>query len=97
MINTIILYKMAKPIKLVYDKYENDFGFSYDSDITKDHIHEIIKDVDKDRKINILTWGVKKHTSQNCDIIFDATLFFTKIDTDVKKLTGLDDNWIHRQ
>jgi len=81
-------------IKLVYDKYENDYGFT-EGDIS-DHIHDKIeqigdKPIDNERELTIHTWGLKKHIPVECDIIFDATLFSAKINADVKTLTGLDD------
>jgi len=93
-------------IKLVYDKYENDYGFTEgyitegyitEGDITEgdiaDHIHEQIRDItiDNDRELTIHTWGIKKHESIKCDIIFDASLFSAKINADVKTLTGLNE------
>lgn len=83
-----------KIIKLIYDRYENDIGFAEGN--YEDHEHEIIKKINdkkisNDRKINITTWGVKKHLPHDCQIIFDATLFTTKIDGDIKNLTGLDE------
>ena len=78
-----------EPIKLVYDKYENDVGFIMSSD-QGDHIHTKIEGI-QDKDITFYTWGVKKHEPKECDIIFDATLFSTKISIDVKCLSGLDD------
>ena len=52
---------MAKIIKLIYDRYENDIGFiNDDSNIENEYI--IINDINNkpiqnDRKINIYTWG----------------------------------------
>ena len=79
-----------EPIKLVYDKYENDIGFII-SDEQGDHIHKKIEGYDNNREIRFHTWGIKMHKSIECDLIFDATLFSTKIDVDVKCLSGLDD------
>ena len=78
-----------EPIKLVYDKYENDVGFIMSSE-QGDHIHTKIEGI-QDKDITLYTWGVKKHEPKECDIIFDATLFSTKISIDVKCLSGLDD------
>ena len=78
-----------EPIKLVYDKYENDVGFIMSS-AQGDHIHTKIEGID-DKDIPFYTWGVRKHENKECDIIFDATLFSTKISVDVKCLSGLDD------
>ena len=81
-------------IKLVYDKYENDYGFTEGE--MDDHIHKTIKQIgdkkiDNERELLIYTWGLKKHESIKCDIIFDASLFSAKINTDVKMLTGLNE------
>ena len=78
-----------EPIKLVYDKYENDVGFIM-SDEHGDHEHIKIEGI-KDKEMKFYTWGIKKHEPKNCDLIFDATLFSTKISVDVKCLCGLDD------
>jgi len=83
-----------KVIKLVYDKYENDYGFT-EGEIA-DHIHEKIeqigdKKIDNERELRINTWGLKKHLPVECDIIFDASLFSARINADVKTLTGLND------
>ena len=81
-------------IKLVYDKYENDYGFTEGE--MDDHIHKTIKQIgdkkiDNERELLIYTWGLKKHLPVECDIIFDASLFSAKINTDVKMLTGLNE------
>ena len=85
---------MAKLIKLIYDRYENDIGFINEDSIEKKYI--ILDNIDdklikKDRKINIYTWGIKKHTCDKCDIIFDATLLTAKINKDVRSLNGKND------
>lgn len=85
---------MAKLIKLIYDRYENDIGFINEDSIEKKYI--ILDNIDdklikKDRKINIYTWGIKKHTCEKCDIIFDATLLTAKINKDVRSLNGKND------
>ena len=82
-------------IKLIYDKYQNDIGFTQGENET-DHKHELITkineiDVNDKRELSIFTWGIKKHKSPNCDIIFDVTLFSTKTNVDIKELTGLDE------
>jgi RNase adaptor protein for sRNA GlmZ degradation len=82
-------------IKLIYDKYQNDIGFILGKN-KKDHKHKLITkinkiDINNNRELSIFTWGIKKHKAVDCDIIFDATLFFTKINKDVKKLNGLDE------
>ena len=80
--------------KIVYDKYENDYGFIEGK--IKDHNHEIITNIDnqiidRNRKLEINTWGIKKNTTIECDIIFDCSLFSAKCDVDIKNLTGLNE------
>lgn len=91
-----------KIIKLIYDKYENNIGILFDENneliIDKNKILDKIpiqinnNYINKDRKINIYSWG-KKNYDQNidCDFKFDLTNFQTKIDkdVDVHNLTGL--------
>ncbi len=85
-----------KTIKLIYDKYENDIGFTYQTEEITKFNYNILeqinnKDINNDRNIKIYTWGIKKHEDIECDVIFDATLFSTKTNVDVKNLTGLDE------
>ena len=73
--------------KIVYDKYENDYGFIEGK--IPDHKHEIIniignQIIDRNRQLEINTWGIKKHANIDCDIIFDCSLFSAKCDVDVK-------------
>lgn len=80
--------------KIVYDKYENDYGFIEGS--IPEHNHEIITNIDnniinRNRQLEINTWGIKKHNNIECDIIFDCSLFSAKCDVDIKNLNGLDD------
>ena len=87
---------MTKKIKLVYDSYENDIGFIVEKVNQENQEYIILKQIDNkeinfNRDLIIYTWGVKKHKEIKCDIIFDATLFSTKIKVDVKNLTGLDE------
>ena len=77
-------------IKLVYDSYENDIGF-VQGDEQGDHNHQIIEGIDRSKVITFYTWGKRKHDPIQCDVVFDATLFSTKISVDVKCLSGLDD------
>ena len=79
-----------EPIKLVYDKYENDIGF-IQSDEQGDHIHTKLDNIDDTKNITFHTWGAKMHHPIQCDLVFDATLFSTKVSVDVKCLTGLDE------
>jgi len=79
--------KMA--IKLVYDKYQNETGFIYGEN-EGNHQHTIINkineiDIDTNRNLSIFTWGIKKHKAVECDLVFDATLFSTKIDVELWK------------
>jgi RNase adaptor protein for sRNA GlmZ degradation len=92
-----------KIIKLIYDKYENEFGVSYFQNneivIDKTKILENLPtkigdmEINTDRAININTWGIKKPFVAECDVIFDLTKFQTKIDKDicVQTITGLTD------
>ncbi len=50
-----------------------------------------IKKQKKDMKHKVNKLNEKKHKEIKCDIIFDSTLFSTKIKVDVKNLTGLDE------
>ena len=82
-------------IKLIYDKYQNDIGFTYGEN-EGNHQHEIItkineNDINTNRELSISTWGIKKHKAPECDIVFDATLFSTKTNVDVKELNGLNE------
>ena len=94
----------TKFIKLIYDKYENEFGVSYfqnnetviDKTTILDNLPMKINDIDInfDRTFTIYSWGIKKDKkSVDCDIIFDLTKFQTKIDKDieVQTITGLSD------
>ena len=91
-------------IKLIYDKYENEFGVSYfqnneiviDKTIILDNLPMKINDTDInfDRIFTIYSWGIKKDKKPVvCDIIFYLTKFQTKIDQniDVQMITGLTD------
>ena len=78
-----------EPIKLVYDKYENDVGFIM-SDEQGNHEHIKLEGI-QDKEMTFYTWGIKKHEPKKCDLVFDATLFSTTISVDVKCLCGKDD------
>ena len=78
-----------EPIKLVYDKFEYDIGFIM-SDEQGDHTHKKIEGIEE-RDITFHTWGQKMHKPKECDLVFDATLFSTKVTVDVKCLSGLDE------
>ena len=91
-------------VKLIYDKYENEFGVSYfqNNEIIIDKtkilenlptkINEI--DINVNRILTIYSWGIKKdHNKVNCNLQFDLTKFQTKIDKeiDVQTINGLSD------
>ena len=93
-----------KPIKLIYDKYENDLGlYYYNMPYSENElITEILKLlprfindklVNRERVIKIYTWGIKKTTGIQTDITFDLTTFQTKIDPslDIHSLNGLSE------
>ena len=47
--------------------------------------------INKNRTLDIYTWGIKKHKPVECDISFDVSLFSGKTNeanSDYKKLTG---------
>jgi RNase adaptor protein for sRNA GlmZ degradation len=77
------------PIKLVYDRFENETGFVM-TDEQGGHIHTKIEGI-RDKEITFYTWGQKMHEPKTCDLVFDATLFSTKVSVDVKCLSGLDE------
>ena len=94
----------TKTVKLIYDRYENEFGVSYfqnneiiiDKTTILDNLPMKINDVNvnMNRSLTIYSWGIKKDTkSVDCDIIFDLTKFQTKIDKDidVQTINGLSD------
>ena len=93
-----------KPIKLIYNKYENDLGLYYDDmpeseNELKTEILNLLPQyidnrlVNRERVIKIYTWGIKKSTGIQTDITFDLTTFQTKIDPslDVHSLNGLSE------
>ena len=77
-----------KWIKLIYDKYENEFyGDIGVLNTITNYEKKNVKfngDYNVDRVFNIYTWGVKKTQGVDCDIIFDLRIFQTKVDTNVK-------------
>jgi len=84
--------------KIIYDKYENDYGFTEGGghDI-KNHtpikLEKIDdKEIDFSRRLRIHTWGIKKNDPIECDIIFDCSLFSAIVKGDIKNFTGLDGN-----
>ena len=96
-----------KPIKLVYDKYENDLGFYHenidstieDRETLKGEILKLLPEtvsgnaINKERHFKMFTWGIKKGPGTDCDIVFDATTFQTKLDSelDVHSLNGFSE------
>ena len=94
----------TKVVKLIYDKYENDWGILFDENnemvidkkVILDNLPTKMNDIDIDvnRSLNVYSWGIKKdRKTVNCEIIFDLTKFQTKIDKDidVQTITGLSD------
>ena len=95
------------PIKLIYDKYENDLGIYYeeipetinDKQILKNEILKLLPNkidencINTNRVFQIYSWGIKKSSGIDCDIVFDLTTFQTKLDKDidVHKLNGFSD------
>jgi RNase adaptor protein for sRNA GlmZ degradation len=86
---------MSNIIKLINDKFENDFGFL--EGVSEHNLEEVItkiKELSCQHQPKIIySWGIKKESVNiNCDLIFDISLFFTKIKDTCKlsSLTGLD-------
>jgi len=86
---------MVKTIQLIHDKFENDFGFikgSYETNIDN-IIDKITKLSCVHQPSTIYSWDDGDgHGVGDCEIIFDVTLFFTKIDNRgaLSKMTGKD-------
>lgn len=93
---------MSKKIKLIYDSYENNtqyYGFEKIDEIKE---CKTLKDFDtkkfnidfsynKQRNLNIYTWGIMKHQEPECELSFDLTKFTSKTDKDIKKMDGRDE------
>lgn len=86
---------MSKIIKLINDKFENDFGFL--EGVSESNLEEIItqiKEMSCQHQPDIIySWGLKKEkVNVKCDLIFDVSLFFTKIKdrSRLSLLNGLD-------
>tara|TARA_B100000123_G_C25728756_1_gene428179 strand:+ start:675 stop:1148 length:474 start_codon:yes stop_codon:yes gene_type:complete len=87
-----------KICKLIYDKYQNDIGITYLKEQNNYNKYEILEKVNnmiinKNRNLEIYTWGLKKNKPVECDIAFDVSLFSGKtneVNSNYKKLTGLD-------
>ena len=80
------------PIKIVYDKYENETGFIQTVE-QGNHIHKKVEGTDETNEIFFHTWGKMKHKPIECDLTFDATLFSSTVaeNVDIKCLSGLDE------
>ena len=82
-------------IKLINDKFENDFGFL--EGVSESNLTDVISQIEdlscQHQPVHIYSWGIKKEpVSKECDLIFDVSLFFTKIEDSGKlsSMTGLD-------
>ena len=84
----------TKIVKLIYNKYENDWGILFDENnemvidkkVILDNLPTKMNDIDIDvnRSLNVYSWGIKKdRKTVNCEIIFDLTKFQTKINKDI--------------
>lgn len=90
-----------KIVKLIYDKWENEpteyneYGFNLQKSIPQKLGFEDVSydgDYDMNRKLKIYSWGLKKNVSDiKVDIIFDLTVFQTKLDPsiDIPSINGL--------
>ena len=82
-------------IKLIKDKFENDFGFL--EGVSESNLTVVISQIEslscQHQPERVYSWGIKKEpVSTDCELVFDVSLFFTKIE-DRRKLssmTGLD-------
>jgi RNase adaptor protein for sRNA GlmZ degradation len=84
-----------KYVKLIHDKFENDFGF-----IEGTHVDNMNIVIDELKQISyqhcpitIYSWGLKKDIiADDCELIFDVSLFFTKIEdrSNLSNMTGKD-------
>ena len=86
-------------IKLIHDKFENDFGFMVGSDeADKCRLDDIIEELSKLECTHvpnrIYTWANKVDTTvpMDYDIAFDVSMFFSEIKdmNNIKTLTGKD-------
>lgn len=82
-------------IKLINDKFENDFGFL--EGVSDSNLEDVIPQIEslscQHQPEYIYSWGIKKEPlSKECDLVFDVSLFFTKIEDGGKlsSMTGLD-------
>ncbi len=86
---------MSIIIKLINDKFENDFGFL--EGVSENNLGEVITQIKKlsfqHQPDIIYSWGLKKEKVEvKCDLIFDVSLFFTKIKDQslLSSMNGLD-------
>ena len=81
----------ATTVVLIYEDYENEFGFVEREDLTDPNVPCTVER-NKDRDLRIFTWGLRKHDAPACQMHFDVSKFYTHIDptVDVRSLTGLD-------
>lgn len=82
-------------IKLINDKFENDFGFL--EGVSETNLRDVISEIEDlschHQPEYIYSWGIKNEpVSTECDLVFDVSLFFTKIEDRGKlsSMTGLD-------
>ena len=88
------------PIKLIYDKFDNDIGFiQNEAEQTSLDINDVLKNlpekvenelINKNRVLQINTWGIKISEGSVCDVVFDLRNFQTKLDSklNVHSLNG---------
>lgn len=91
---------MSKIIKLIHEKNQNEYsyyGFEESDEINHNYqniIKQSIIDLDnyhRNRSLEIITYGQKTQTEPECELIFDVSIFSTKIEnTNIKKLDGRD-------
>ena len=82
-------------IKLIKDKFENDFGFL--EGVSESNLTVVISQIEslscQHQPERVYSWGIKKEpVSTDCELVFDVSLFFTKIEDRGKlsSMTGLD-------
>jgi RNase adaptor protein for sRNA GlmZ degradation len=98
-----------KPIMLIHDFYENDYGVDIvemEDNISTENILSLLPTtingypIEKTRKLNIFTWGMKKSSGVKCDLTFDLTKFRSQVnidsndersDIDIRNLNGNSD------
>ncbi len=82
---------MARREVLIYEEYENEFGFVERDDLNEPMVPTIDR---KERPLQIFTWGHTKHKEplKKCQVHFDVSKFYTKVNStkDVRCMNGLD-------